>query len=185
MRALRYGINVTLDGCVHHEAGLAPDAESMAFWTDEMSRAGALLYGRTTYQMMESAWRRPASGEWPGWMGPEDVPFAEQIDAMPKHVVSSTLESVDWNAELVRGDLEAAVRALKKQPGPELLTGGVTLPGALADLGLIDELTLLVHPVLAGRGPYLLAGLRERVELVPLERHELSSGAVVMRLRPA
>lgn len=185
MRALRYGINVTLDGCVHHEAGLAPDAESMAFWTDEMSRAGALLYGRTTYQMMESAWRRPASGEWPGWMGPEDVPFAEQIDAMPKHVVTSTLESVGWNAELVRGDLEAAVRALKKQPGPELLTGGVTLPGALADLGLIDELTLLVHPVLAGRGPYLLAGLRECVELAPFARHELSSGAVVMRLRPA
>jgi len=118
-------------------------------------------------------------------MGPEDVPFAEQIDAMPKHVVSSTLESVDWNAELVRGDLEAAVRALKEQPGPELLTGGVTLAGALAEFGLIDEFTFLVHPVVAGRGPYLLAGLRECVELAPFARHEVSSGAVVMRLRPA
>ena len=185
MRRLRYGINVTLDGCVHHEAGLMPDAESMALWTGELAEGGALLYGRTTYQMMESAWRRPETGAWPDWMNADDLSFAEVIDAMPKLVVSRTLEHADWNAELVRGDLATEVRRLKEQAGEDLLTGGVTLPRALLDLGLIDELLFLVHPVVAGTGPYLFAGTRERVELTLLERAELSSGVVVVRYRPA
>src|SRR5687767_886105 len=150
MRPLRYSINVTLDGCCHHEAGLPPDEESMRYWTAAMERADALLYGRVTYEMMESAWRRPATGTWPGWMSERDVPFAEAIDGARKHVVSSTLDSVSWNAELVRGDLRQAVEALKDEPGEGLLVGGVTLPTALADLGLIDEYELVVHPVLAG-----------------------------------
>src|SRR6478735_6513134 len=87
MRPLRYAINVTLDGCCHHEAGLPPDEESMRFWTEETERADALLFGRVTYQMMEAAWRRPASGAWPDWMGERDVPFAEAIDGARKHVV--------------------------------------------------------------------------------------------------
>lgn len=184
MRPLRYAIIVTLDGCCHHEAGLPPDEESMQFWTAELQRSDALLYGRVTYQMMEEAWRRPATGGWPDWMSPWDVPFAEVIDRMPKHVVSSTLGSVDWNAELVPGDLGDAVRALKEQPGEGLMVGGVTLPTALADLGLIDEYTFVVHPVLAGHGPTLISGLRERVTLELVGREEMRSGAVVTRYRP-
>ena len=69
MRPLRYSINTTLDGCCHHEAGLPPDQESMDYWTTEMGRADAQVFGRVTYQMMESAWRKPATGEWPDWMG--------------------------------------------------------------------------------------------------------------------
>ncbi|MDO9395789.1 MAG: dihydrofolate reductase family protein [Herbiconiux sp.] len=186
-RALRYGINVTLDGCVHHEAGIAPDEESMRYWTAEIDRADALLYGRETYEMMQSAWRRPASGVWPDWMGEWDIPFAESIDGTRKHVVSSTLSEadVDWNAELVRGDLEQAVRRLKQQPGTSLSVGGVTLPLALADLGLIDEYAFVVHPVIAGRGPTLLAGLRERVQLELVERHDFRSGAIALLYRPA
>ena len=126
MRPLRYAINVTLDGCCHHEAGLPPDAESIRFWTAEMERADALLFGRVTYEMMESAWRRPASGAWPDWMDETQVPFAEAIDTAPKHVVSSTLPEVGWNAELLRGDLEATVRRLKEEPGHGLFVGGVT-----------------------------------------------------------
>ena len=77
MRPLRYSINVTLDGCCHHEAGLPPDEESMRYWTAEMERADALLFGRVTYEMMESAWRRPsATGTWPDWMGEWEIPFA-------------------------------------------------------------------------------------------------------------
>jgi dihydrofolate reductase len=184
MRPLRYSINVTLDGCCHHEAGLPPDAESMDHWTAAMERADALLFGRVTYQMMESAWREPATGAWPEWMGEREIPFAEAIHRAKKHVVSSTLNRVDWNAELVRGDLSQAVQRLKAEPGNGLSVGGVTLPLALADLGLIDEYEFVVHPVLAGHGPTLLSGLRERVELELVERHEFRSGAVAQRYRP-
>ncbi len=184
MRPLRYSINVTLDGCCHHEAGLPPDEESMRFWTEQMERADALLFGRVTYEMMESAWRRPATGPWPDWMGEWEIPFAEVIDRAEKHVVSSTLDGVDWNAELVRGDLEEAVRALKAESGDGLWVGGVTLPLALADLGLIDEYELLVHPVIAGHGPTLFAGLRDRLQLDLVDRHQLRSGALALRYRP-
>jgi dihydrofolate reductase len=184
VRELHHGINVTLDGCVHHEAGLPPDAESMAYWTSAVAGAGGLLYGRVTYEMMEAAWRRPASGGWPDWMGPDDVPFAEAIDAAEKHVVSGTLDSVDWNATLVAGGLADAVRGLKDGEGGPLLCGGVALPAALADLGLVDEYCFLVHPVVAGHGPTLLAGLRSRVELALVDRAEFRSGAVALRYRP-
>ncbi|WP_382304033.1 dihydrofolate reductase family protein [Herbiconiux sp. UC225_62] len=185
MRSLRYGINVTLDGCVHHEAGIAPDEDSMRYWTAEMDRVDAVLYGRVTYQMMESAWRRPTEGGWPDWMSEWDIPFAESIDGKKKYVVSSTLGEVDWNAEFVRGDLREAVERLKREPGEGLSVGGVELPLALADLGLIDEYAFVVHPVIAGHGPTLLAGLRERVELELVERREFRSGAMALLYRPA
>lgn len=185
MRPLRYAINVTLDGCVHHEAGLPPNEEFMRFWTAEMERADAEIYGRVTYQMMESAWRRPDSGVWPDWMGEWEIPFAEAIDRTKKYVVSSTLTQVDWNAELVRGGLGDAVRRLKEAPGAGLSVGGVTLPLALAELGLIDEYVFVVHPVIAGHGPRLFDGLHERVRLEPVERTEFGSGVVAQRYRGA
>lgn len=185
MRPLRYSINVTLDGCCHHEAGLPPDEESMHYWTAEMTRADALLFGRVTYEMMESAWRRPTAGAWPDWMGEWQVPFAEAIDQAKKYVVSNTLSGPDWNAELVQGDIGKAIRRLKQEPGDGLWVGGVTLPLALADLGLIDEYEFVVQPVLAGHGPTLLAGLRERIELELVDRREFRSGAVAVRYRPA
>ena len=184
MRPLRYSINVTLDGCCHHEAGLPPDDESMRFWTAAMERADALLFGRVTYQMMESAWRQPVTGTWPEWMGEREIPFAEALHRAKKYVVSSTLEGVDWNAELVRDDVGQAVERLKAEPGEGLWVGGVTLPLTLADFGLIDEYEFVVQPVLAGHGPTLLAGLRERVELELVDRHEFRSGAVAQRYRP-
>ncbi len=150
-----------------------------------MSRADSLLLGRVTYEMMESAWRPPADGIWPDWMADGMIPFAEAIDAAEKHVVSNTLETVDWNAELVRGDLGEAVEELKRQPGRGLFVGGVTLPLALADLGLIDEYELLVWPVVAGRGPTLFAGLSDRLDLELVERTDLRSGAVALRYQPS
>src|SRR5690554_1491611 len=185
MRSLRYSINVTLDGSCHHEAGLPPDEESMRHWKAEMERAGALLFGRVTYQVMESAWRKPPTGVWPEWMAEWEIPFAEAIDRAKKYVVSSTLSEVDWNAELVRGDLGQAVTRLKQKTGKGLWVGGVTLPRALADLGLIDEYEFLVQPVLAGHGPTLLAGLHKPVNLELVDRREFRSGAVAMRYRPA
>ncbi|MET0930011.1 MAG: dihydrofolate reductase family protein [Aeromicrobium sp.] len=174
MRPLRYSINVTLDGCVDHDAGTA-DEELHRHAVENLERADALLFGRVTYQMMESAFR--ARGDAAG-------PFARTIDAARKHVVSRTLEHVDWNAELVRGDLLAAVEELKRQPGKGLLTGGVQLPLALAELGLIDEYEFVVHPVVMGHGPTLFAGLSKRLDLGLVSRVELGSGVVASRYEP-
>jgi dihydrofolate reductase len=181
MRPLRYSINVTLDGCVDHRAGIPPDEELHRHHTANLAQADALLFGRVTYEMMESAWRQPApAGTRPAWM----EPFGRTIDAAKKYVVSSTLQQVDWNAELVRGDLATAVERLKREPGTGLFVGGVTLPLALAELGLIDEYEFVVHPRLAGHGPTLFAGLSEHVDLKLVGRVEFGSGAVAMRYEP-
>ena len=111
-------------------------------------------------------------------------PFARTIDAAKKYVVSSTLDHVDWNAELVRGDLETAVRQLKQESGNGLFVGGVKLPQALTELGLIDEYEFVVQPRLAGHGPTLFAGLSKRVDLKLVDRVEFRSGAVAMRYEP-
>ncbi|WP_018502591.1 dihydrofolate reductase family protein [Parafrankia discariae] len=183
MRPLRYSINVTLDGCCDHRVMIADD-ESHRYWAASLERADALLFGRVTYEMMEAAWRQPATGTWPGWMTDWMVPFARTIDGAKKYVVSGTLDRVDWNAELVRGDLGKAVQQLKQEPGRGLFVGGMTLPLALADLGLIDEYEFVVQPILAGHGPTLFAGLSERLELKLVERQEFRSGAVALRYQP-
>lgn len=183
MRPLRYSINVTLDGCCDHQAGVADEALHR-YWAESLARADALLFGRVTYEMMEAAWRRPATGIWPEWMADWMQPFAQTIDSAKKYVVSSTLERVDWNAELVRGDLEATVNKLKAEPGTEIFLGGVKLPLALAELGLIDEYEFVVLPRLAGHGPTLLSGLSKYVDLKLVSTREFGSGAVAMRYEP-
>ena len=179
MRPLRYSINVTLDGCCDHRA-IVPDEELHRHHAENLARADALLFGRVTYEMMEAGWRRAPSGARPDWM----EPFARTIDAAKKYVVSSTLDRVDWNAELVRGDLGKAVQRLKQEPGKGLLTGGVMLPMALAELGLIDEFELVVQPKIVGHGPTLFAGLSKHIELKLVSRLEFGSGAVAMRYEP-
>src|SRR4029078_9372636 len=119
MRPLRYSINVTLDGCCDHRAGLT-DEDLHRYWAESLARADALLFGRVTYEMMEAAWRPRVTGGKPDWMADWMEPFARTIDAAKKYVVSSTLERVDWNAQLVRGDLGTAVRQLKREPGKGL-----------------------------------------------------------------
>jgi dihydrofolate reductase len=147
---------------------------------ENIVEADALLFGRVTYEMMEAAWRLATRTAMPDWT----EPFARTIDAAKKYVVSSTLDRVDWNAELIRGDLGQAVQQLKQEPGKGLFTGGVTLPLALAELGLIDEYEFVVHPRLAGHGPTLFAGLSKRVDLKLVDRLEFGSGAVAMRYEP-
>ena len=180
MRPLRYSINVTLDGCCDHRVMIADEALHRHA-IENFAQADALLFGRVTYEMMEAGWRWPApEGTRPDWM----EPFARTIDPKKKYVVSSTLEQVDWNAELVRGDLGKAVQRLKQEPGNGLLTGGVTLPLALAELGLIDEYEFVVHPRLAGHGPTLFSGLSKHIDLKLVGRTELGSGTVAMRYEP-
>lgn len=184
MRPLRYSINVTLDGCCDHRA-ITPDPEMHQYHADNLASADALLLGRVTYQMMESAWRPVAESGVVGEGMPEWVmPFARTIHAMRKHVVSTTLAEVDWNAALVRGDLAAEVLELKRAPGRALATGGVQLPMALAELGLIDEYEFVVQPRLAGHGPTLFAGLSRMVDLELVSQRPFASGAVAMRYVP-
>src|SRR6266849_10879326 len=115
MRPLRYSINVTLDGCCDYRA-IPADEDLHRHAVENLDQADALLFGRVTYEMMEAAWRPPArTGARPDWM----EPFARTIDAAKKYVVSSTLDRVDWNAELVRGDLEKAVQQLKRESGKQ------------------------------------------------------------------
>jgi dihydrofolate reductase len=157
------------------------DEDLHRYAAENLAQADALLFGRVTYQMMEAAFRPPAgTGARPEWM----EPFARTIDAAKKYVVSSTLDRVDWNAELVRGDLGTAVQQLKRESGKGLSVGGVKLPLALAELGLIDEYEFVVHPRLAGHGPTLLAGLSKRIDLRLASRLELGSGVVAMRYEP-
>ena len=184
MRPLRYSINVTLDGCYDHLA-IVPDEDLHRHAAESIARADALLFGRVTYEMMETAWRAPAeTGVRPDWMSPWMEPFARTIDAAKKYVVSSTLGRVDWNAELVRGDLGTAVQRLKREPGRGLFVGGVRLAQALTELGLIDEYELLVHPRVVGRGPTLFAGLSRPLDLKLVGRLELGSGALALRYEP-
>jgi dihydrofolate reductase len=179
MRPLRYSINITLDGCCDHRA-ILPDVEELHLHAAKtLDRADALLFGRITYEMMETAFR-PRMGSNPA----STDSFARTIDAAKKYVVSRSLDHVDWNAELIRGDLASAVRLLKREPGKGLLVGGVMLPQALAELGLIDEYEFVVHPRLAGHGPTLLAGLSKPIDLQLVSRVELGSGAVATRYVP-
>ncbi|HJU69773.1 MAG TPA: dihydrofolate reductase family protein [Gemmatimonadaceae bacterium] len=184
MRPLRYSINVTLDGCCDHRVMVA-DEELHRHAAENLAQADAILFGRVTYELMEAAWRAPArTGARPDWMQPWMEPFAHTIDAARKYVVSSTVDRVDWNAELVRGDLGKAVQQLKREPGQGLFVAGVKLAQTLTELGLIDEYEFVVHPRLAGHGPTLFAGLSRRVDLKLVSRLEFGSGSVAMRYEP-
>jgi dihydrofolate reductase len=179
MRRLLYSINVSLDGCVDHAApafGQYEDVHMHAART--VSDADALIFGRTTYELMEF-WRSP--GDLPHWT----LPFADAIGPRKKYLVSGTRTAEDWNTENLRGDPVEAVRALKQTPGGHLLVGGVRLPLALADAGLIDEFEFVVHPVVAGRGPALFAGLEKPLRLEPAGETEFASGVVARRYVPA
>ena len=181
MRPLRYSVNVTLDGCCDHRA-IAADEELHRHAMENIAQADALLFGRVTYEMMEAAWRLATrTMAMPDWT----EPFARTIDAAKKYVVSSTLDRVDWNAELVRGDLGQAVGQLKRESGKGLFVGGVKLALALTELGLIDEYEFVVHPRLTGHGPTLFGGLSKPVDLRLVSRLEVGSGALVMRYEPA
>ena len=181
MRPLRFFINITLDGCIDHTVGIV-DAELHRRAAESLARNDALIFCRVTSWMMEAAWREPGeTGVKPDWMEDWMLPFARTIHVARKYVVSSTLDRVDWNAELVRGDLASFVERLKREPGKGIGVGGAQLAQALTELGLIDEYEFVVHPRLVGHGPTLFAGLSKFVDLKLVGQHELGSGAVALR----
>jgi dihydrofolate reductase len=180
MGLLTFAINVTLDGCCDHREGIA-DAEMHRYWTGVMDAAGAMLFGRVTYELMEDAW--PAVARDPA-AAPSMREWAVKLEAKPKHVVSTTRRDFPWiNTHHVEGDLASAVRALKDATPRGVLVGSPRLGTTLVGLGLVDEILLVRHPVVAGHGPYLFAGLPASMRLAPQSDTTLASGIVAMRYR--
>ena len=184
MGLLTFSINVTLDGCVDHREGIADD-ETHAFFTRLMDEAGAMLWGRVTYEMMESHWPAVARGD---VQAPPAVrEWAVKLQAKPKYVVSSTRIDFPWtNSHHLTGDLRAGVQALKDATPAGVLLGSGTLATALDRLDLIDEYLFLVHPRIAGHGPTLFQGglpATRRLDLISAT--PFRCGAVAMRYRRA
>jgi dihydrofolate reductase len=167
MGPLTFCTNVTLDGCVDHREGIA-DAETHAFFTRLMDEAGAMLWGRVTYEMMEQYWPAVARGEVA--VPPATYEWAVKLDAKPKYVVSSTRTDYPWmNSHHLGGDLRASVQRLKDATPAGVLLGSVGLATALDRLDLIDDYKILLHPRIAGHGPTLYEGgvpSTRRLELV-------------------
>ena len=180
MGLLTFGLNVTLDGCQDHREGIA-DEELHDYFTQLMDAAGAMLWGRVTYELMESAWPAVARDE----NAPRAMrEWARKLEAKPKYVVSASRRDFPWNNTFrLEGDLRDAVTQLKEKTPQGVLVGSLTLSSALERLGLIDEYRLVVHPVIAGHGPTLFQGLEpsRRLELVSTNR--LKSGQVAMHYR--
>ena len=184
MGLLTFSINVTLDGCVDHREGIADD-ETHEFFTRLMDESGAMLWGRTTYEMMESYWPAVARGDVAA--APALREWAVKLEAKPKYVASSTRTEFGWtNSHHIAGDLRTGVQRLKDSTPAGVLLGSGTLATELDRLDLIDEYRFLVHPRIAGHGPTLygggLPGTR-RLELV--SARPLHSGVVALHYRRA
>jgi dihydrofolate reductase len=184
MGLLTFCLNVTLDGCVDHQEGIADD-ETHAFFTRLMDESGAMLWGRVTYEMMESAWPAIARGETQA--PPALREWALKLQAKPKYVVSSTRSAFPWNnSHAISGDLRQGVQKLKDATPAGVLLGSGKLAHALDQLELIDEYKLLVHPRITGHGPKLFEGglaSSRRLELVSAT--PLRCGAVATHYRRA
>ncbi|WP_108127330.1 dihydrofolate reductase family protein [Saccharospirillum mangrovi] len=182
MGLLTFSLNVTLDGCIDHQEGIADD-ETHAFFTQMMDDAGAMLWGRTTYEMMEGYWPAVARGEVEA--PPAIYEWAVKLEEKPKYVVSSTRTDFPWtNSHHITGDLRSGVQQLKDETPAGVLIGSGKLATELDRLDLIDEYKFLVHPRIAGHGPTLYqSGLANTRKLVLVSAVPLSNGAVAMHYR--
>jgi dihydrofolate reductase len=184
MGRLTFSINVTLDGCIDHQEGIADD-ETHAFFTRLMDEHAAMLWGRVAYEMMESYWPAVARGD--VLAPPAMREWAVKLEAKPKYVVSSTRKNFPWtNSQHIAGDLRTSIQKLKDATPDGVLLGSGKLATELDRLDLIDEYELLVHPRIAGHGPTLYAGglpSARRLELISAK--PLRSGVVATHYRRA
>jgi len=182
MGLLTFSINVTLDGCVDHEEGIADD-ETHGFFTRLMDECGAMLWGRVTYEIMESYWPAVARGEVEAPLAMRE--WATRLETKPKYVVSSTRTAFPWtNSHHIVGDLRAGVQKLKDATPAGVLLGSGKLAAALDRLDLIDEYQFLVHPRIAGPSPTLYqSGIPSARELELMSAKPLRNGAVAMHYR--
>jgi dihydrofolate reductase len=182
MGLLTFSINLTLDGCVDHQEGIADD-ETHAFFTRLMDESGAMLWDRVTYEMMESYWPAAARGDVEA--PPAMRAWARQLETKPKYVLSSTRKDYPWtNSHHIAGDLLTGVQKLKDATPNGVLLGSGKLATELDRLGLIDEYRFLVHPRIAGHGPTLYeGGLPGTRRLALISATPLRNGAVAMHYR--
>ena len=180
MRKLIYAINVTLDGCCDHTSGI-PDEELMDYFTHLVRDSDLFVYGRTTYELMVPYW--PDIAKNPSGETKADVDFAQAFDSKNKIVFSRSLESADKQTRIVRTNLKVEILKLKQEPGKYILTGGVDIPSQLIELGLVDEFSFVVHPIIAGAGRRLMEGvnLPEKLKLKLVESKTFKSGCVLLR----
>jgi dihydrofolate reductase len=181
MRKLIAAINMTLDGFCDHTAMIADD-ELHQHYNELLKNADALIYGRTTYQLMESYW--PAVVKNPTGNKPIDE-FAVLIDNIQKIVFSRSLKNVTWQHSTLKKDLsKEEILALKQQAGKDIFVGSPSLIVALTRLNLIDEFQLCVHPVIAGKGLPLFKEINASIPLTLLKTKNLSAGAIVLYYEP-
>jgi dihydrofolate reductase len=180
MGRLTFALNVTLDGCCDHREMIADD-EMLDHFTQLIGAAGAMLYGRTTYELMEGAWPAVARDD---NASRADRDWARKLDDMPKYVVSASRRDFPWNNTFhLEGDLREAVTRFKENTPQGVLVGSPMLSDALEQLGLIDEYHVVVHPVLAGHGPYLFTGMQRSRHLDLVATKRLTSGVTAMHYR--
>jgi dihydrofolate reductase len=180
MRNLIFGINITLDGCCDHTNQFA-DEETHEYWTGTLREADLLVYGRKTYELMVPFWPEVAKTQ---SMTKALNEFAQVFDSIKRVVFSRSLDSAeDGNTRIVRGNLRDEILKLKQEKGKNILTGGVSLPSQLIELGLVDEYRFVVGPVIAGAGRRLLDGasLPEKLQLKLVESKTFKSGCVALR----
>jgi dihydrofolate reductase len=184
MGLLTFSLNITLDGCTDHREGIVDD-ETHRFYTRLMNESGAMLWGRVTYEMMESYWLGVARGDTPA--PPATREWADRLEVKPKYVVSSTRTDFPWtNSHRLEGDLRASVQALKDATSNGVLLGSGTLATALDRLDLIDEYRFMLHPRVVGRGPTLYqSGLPSTRRLELLSSTPLTCGAIALHYRRA
>ena len=184
MGLLTFSINVTLDGCVDHLEGIVDD-ETHAFFIRLLDESGAMLWGRVTYEMMESYWPAVARGDVEA--PPAMREWAVKLETKPKYVASTTRTDFPWtNSHHIAGDLRTEIQKLKDATPHGILLGSGKLANELDRLDLIDEYKLLVHPRIAGHGPTLyesgLPGTR-RLELISAK--PLRCGVIAVHYRRA
>jgi dihydrofolate reductase len=184
MGILAFSINVTIDGCIDHQEGIADD-ETHAHFTRLMDEAEAMLWGRITYEMMESYWPAIARGDQEAPQAMHD--WAVKLEAKPKYVVSSTRREFSWtNSHHIFGDIRAGILELKNATPGRILLGSGTLATELDRMELIDEYDFLVHPRIAGHGPTLFqGGLATTRRLNLVSATPFRNGAVAMHYRRA
>lgn len=184
MGLLTFSLNLTLDGCVDHREGIADD-ETHAFFTRLMDEGGAMLWGRHTYELMESSWPAVARGDVEA--PPAVREWAVKLEITPKYVVSSTRTHFPWaNSHHIAGDLRTGVQKLKDATPDGVLLGSGKLAVELDRLDLIDEYKLLIHPRIAGHGPTLYqSGLPSARRLELVSATPFRCGAVAMHYRRA
>ena len=177
MRKIIASINMTLDGYCDHTA-VTPDDQIHQHYNDLLRSVGALIYGRITYQLMESYW--PLIVKTPTGSKPDDD-FAVLIDNLPKIVYSRTLQSVDWKNSTLKHEIDKdELLALRQQPGKDLLVGSPGMIVALSNLGIIDEYQLMVHPTIIGTGLPLFKNIQYRMDMKLQKTKAFDSGAVLL-----